>query len=155
MLNLLIGILILVVILDILIRLNIINLQKTKKTSQEPEVFKELKEFKSDTIMLESAVAPIYWAYLIIKHGLERGKDFKIQKEITKIGRDEENDIVLFHPTVSRFHAQIIREGENYFIEDLDSANGTFVNGIKVKKELLNDNDILQFGDIVCVFKKL
>ncbi len=146
--NILIGILILLVIIDIILRLR-------KREEPKLEKFEEFKEIKSKTIMLESAVAPIYWAYLIIKHGLERGKDFKIQKEETKIGRDEENDIILSHPTVSRFHAKIIREGENYFIEDLNSANSTFVNGIKVQKELLHDNDILQFGDIVCVFKRL
>ncbi len=146
--NILIGILILLVIIDIILRLR-------KREEPKIEKFEEFKEIKSNTIMLESAVAPIYWAYLIIKHGLERGKDFKIQKEETKIGRDEENDIILSHPTVSRFHAKIIREGENYFIEDLNSANGTFVNGIKVQKELLHDNDILQFGDIVCIFKKI
>lgn len=146
--DILIGILILLIIIDVILRLR-------KREEPKLEKFEEFKEIKSKTIMLESAVAPIYWAYLIIKHGLERGKDFKIQKEETKIGRDEENDIILSHPTVSRFHAKIIREGENYFIEDLNSANGTFVNGIKVQKELLHDNDILQFGDIVCIFKRL
>lgn len=146
--DILIGILILLIIIDIILRLR-------KREEPKLEKFEEFKEIKSKTIMLESAVTPIYWAYLIIKHGLERGKDFKIQKEETKIGRDEENDIILSHPTVSRFHAKIIREGENYFIEDLNSANGTFVNGIKVQKELLHDNDILQFGDIVCIFKRL
>jgi hypothetical protein len=152
--DVLLIILIALVIGDIILRLRgKISIKKESKLNLKE--FKELKEVETNTIMLESAVAPIYWAYLIIKHGLERGKDFKIQKEETKIGRDEENDIVLTHPTVSRFHAKIIRDGENYFIEDLNSANGTFVNGIKVKKELLNDNDILQFGDIVCVFKKL
>ncbi|MGB9856653.1 MAG: FHA domain-containing protein [Dictyoglomaceae bacterium] len=147
-------ILIALVIVDIILRFRgEISIKKESKPKFKE--LKELKEVEANTIMLDSAVAPIYWAYLIIKHGLERGKDFKIQKEETKIGRDEENDVVLTHPTVSRFHAKIIRDGENYFIEDLNSANGTFVNGIKVKKELLNDNDILQFGDIVCVFKKL
>lgn len=149
--NILLAILILLVIFDVILRLT--EVKKIKKPKVEK--FEEFKEIKSNTIMLESAVAPIYWAYLIIKHGLERGKDFKIQKEETKIGRDEENDIVFPHPTVSRFHAKIIREGENYFIEDLNSANGTFVNGIKVQRELLHDNDILQFGDIVCIFKRI
>ncbi|MCS7201202.1 MAG: FHA domain-containing protein [Dictyoglomus sp.] len=146
--NILLGILILLIAVDLILRLKKIEKPKMQK-------FKDLKEFKSNTIMLDSAVAPIYWAYLIIKHGLERGKDFKIQKEETKIGRDEGNDIIFSHPTVSRFHAKIIREGENYYIEDLNSANGTFVNGIKIQRELLHDNDILQFGDIVCIFKKI
>ncbi|MCX7845556.1 MAG: FHA domain-containing protein [Dictyoglomaceae bacterium] len=148
--NILLVILIFFVAIDVVLRLRVKKMEKPKT-----EKFEEIKEMKSNTIMLESAVSPIYWAYLIIKHGLERGKDFKIQKEETNIGREEENDVVFSHPTVSRFHARIIREGENYFIEDLNSANGTFVNGIKVKKELLHDNDILQFGDIVCIFKRI
>lgn len=152
--NILLSVLIVLVIIDLILRFRG-QIPLKKELKPKPEKFEELKRVESNTIMLESAVAPIYWAYLIIKHGLERGKDFKIQKEETKIGRDEENDITLTHPTVSRFHAKIIRDGENYFIEDLNSANGTFVNGIRIQKELLNDNDILQFGDIVCVFKKL
>jgi hypothetical protein len=151
--SILLIVLILVVLLDIILRIK--GPISKKKEEQKFEKFEGFMAEKSNTVMLESAVAPIYWAYLVIKHGLERGKDFKIQKEETLVGRDEENDIILFHPTVSRYHAKIIREGENYFIEDLNSANGTFVNGIRVQRELLNDNDILQFGDIVCVFKKI
>ncbi|WP_287019962.1 FHA domain-containing protein, partial [Dictyoglomus sp.] len=76
-------------------------------------------------------------------------------KDETTIGREQENDIVIPNPTVSRFHAKIIRSEDKYFIEDLGSANGTMVNGIKVTKELLHDGDIVQLGDVVLVFKCL
>uniref|UniRef100_A0A7C3MIW6 FHA domain-containing protein n=1 Tax=Dictyoglomus thermophilum TaxID=14 RepID=A0A7C3MIW6_DICTH len=109
----------------------------------------------SNTMKMDATLLPINWAYLIIKHGEDRGKDFKIIKDETTIGRERENDIVIVNPTVSRFHAKIIRSEDKYFIEDLGSANGTMVNGLKVNKELLHDGDIIQLGDVVLVFKCL
>ncbi len=123
------------------------KIPKLEKGAQIPSV--------SNTMKLDTTLLPINWAYLIIKHGEDRGKDFKIVKEETTIGREQGNDIIIPNPTVSRFHAKIIRSEDRYFIEDLGSANGTLVNGIKVVKELLHDGDIIQLGDVVLVFKCL
>jgi len=59
------------------------------------------------------------------------------------IGRDEDCDIVLNERQISRKHVRIIREGERYFIYDLESRNGTWVNGHRLEKEPreLIDND--------------
>jgi ABC-type multidrug transport system ATPase subunit/pSer/pThr/pTyr-binding forkhead associated (FHA) protein/ABC-type transport system involved in multi-copper enzyme maturation permease subunit len=56
----------------------------------------------------------------------------QLQTGIITIGRTPENQIVVAHPQVSSRHAQIVREGEALFIEDLRSANGTFVKGQRV-----------------------
>jgi pSer/pThr/pTyr-binding forkhead associated (FHA) protein len=62
--------------------------------------------------------------------------------EVT-IGRSPENDIHIDNPAVSNFHARIIREGGQYFIQDLGSLNGTFVGKEKVEiRELLSGDDI-------------
>ncbi len=124
-----------------------INIQKMGK--------KDVIAGASNTMKMDATLLPINWAYLIIKHGEDRGKDFKIIKDETTIGREKENDIVIVNPTVSRFHAKIIRSEDKYYIEDLGSANGTMVNGLKVNKELLHDGDIIQLGDVVLVFKCL
>jgi len=144
------ALLIILVAIDIALRLKKEKKPQLRKLEKGEEVIST-----SNTMKLDASLLPINWAYLIIKHGENRGKDFKIIKDETTIGREPENDIVIPNPTVSRFHAKITRSEDKYFIEDLGSANGTMVNGIRVTKELLHDGDIVQLGDVVLVFKCL
>ncbi|MGK7916566.1 MAG: FHA domain-containing protein [Prochloraceae cyanobacterium] len=63
------------------------------------------------------------------------------------IGRDASNDMSVDHPVVSRFHAKIIRQDGSFYIIDLNSTNGTFVNGKKVKgKRVLMVRDTIRIG---------
>lgn len=142
--------LIILLAIDIYLRTQKEKKNKYSKLEKGEQIIKPTNTMKLDTTLL-----PINWAYLIIKHGEDRGKDFKIVKDETTIGREQENDIIIPNPTVSRFHAKIIRTEDKYYIEDLGSANGTLVNGIRVNKELLHDGDIIQLGDVVLVFKCL
>jgi len=69
------------------------------------------------------------------------------------IGRDGSNAIVLTDVSVSGRHARIVRTPEGFFIEDLKSRNGTFVNGERVTEQhALADNDVVRFGRIVLTF---
>lgn len=54
-------------------------------------------------------------------------------KRILRVGRNEDNDIVLPDPTVSRYHAEISFEDGSYYVKDLDSLNGTYLNGQRIK----------------------
>ena len=63
------------------------------------------------------------------------------------IGRHGENDIVLRDSSVSRHHASFIKEGENLFVTDKGSKNGTIVNGLKVESVRLEDGDVIRIGD--------
>ncbi|MGD0610382.1 MAG: FHA domain-containing protein [Anaerolineales bacterium] len=68
-------------------------------------------------------------------------------KERLTFGRDPSNDVVLDTPNVSRFHAQISRVGRRYFVTDLRSANGTFVNDKRVEGDVwLNPQDTIRIG---------
>jgi ABC-type multidrug transport system ATPase subunit/CRP-like cAMP-binding protein len=58
-----------------------------------------------------------------------------------RIGRDPDNDIVLDSPLVSRHHAALERVGDSYRLRDLDSANGTSVNGVRIQVTDLSDGD--------------
>jgi ABC-type multidrug transport system ATPase subunit/pSer/pThr/pTyr-binding forkhead associated (FHA) protein len=81
----------------------------------------------------------------LTKSGLVKIKVYKKEKgEIIRIGRAEDNDIVIKLPTISRYHARIIKEGGKLYIEDLGSTNGTFVNGKRVygKVEILPGSKI-------------
>jgi len=68
--------------------------------------------------------------------------------EITSIGRSEECDIVIESPYVSAKHALIRKKGKRFYIEDLNSTNGTFVNGKRVKISRIKNGDIITLGDV-------
>jgi ABC-type multidrug transport system ATPase subunit/pSer/pThr/pTyr-binding forkhead associated (FHA) protein len=70
-----------------------------------------------------------------------------LEKDIVTLGRHPENDIVLPLDPVSRFHGRFERRGDVWAYLDLDSTNGTLVNGKLVKSTLLHDGDLLRIGD--------
>jgi ABC-type multidrug transport system ATPase subunit/pSer/pThr/pTyr-binding forkhead associated (FHA) protein len=68
-------------------------------------------------------------------------------KTLIQIGRDPSNDVVLPSPNVSRFHAQVVKVGQRYRVEDLRSSNGVFVNGERVDGALwLKPEDSIRVG---------
>jgi hypothetical protein len=69
------------------------------------------------------------------------------------VGRVETNAIVINDTTISSRHARIIRNGDGFWLEDLQSRNGTYVNGDRVtSKRLLADRDVIRFGRITLTF---
>lgn len=62
------------------------------------------------------------------------------------VGRAPDRDLVLSHPYVSRRHAEIVYEDGAFFVVDMGSRHGTFVNGIKVDRQRLSTNDAIHFG---------
>lgn len=59
---------------------------------------------------------------------------FPEEKTTITIGRKQDNDIVMDHPAISGHHAKIVKSGNSYIIEDLNSTNGTFIDGEKILK---------------------
>ena len=69
------------------------------------------------------------------------------EKEQLTLGRDPTNDVICDNPRVSRFHAQVTRVGRRYYITDLRSTNGTFVNDKRVEGNVwLNSQDTIRIG---------
>ncbi|MEJ2143149.1 MAG: FHA domain-containing protein [Gammaproteobacteria bacterium] len=62
------------------------------------------------------------------------------------IGRSGENDIFLNDETISARHAKIYTYYNTSYIEDLDSTNGTYINGKKIQKHLIKPGDVVQIG---------
>jgi len=73
-------------------------------------------------------------------------KEFQITKERTTLGRRPYNDIVIDNLAVSGEHAVLTSTGNDVYIEDLNSTNGTYINGKAVKKQLLANNDVVEIG---------
>lgn len=75
--------------------------------------------------------------------------------KLVKVGRARENDIVLQDTSVSRYHLELFRDDEGHvFLTDLESGNGTFVNGRKINGSvMLEDNDIVKAGNSVLPWK--
>lgn len=72
--------------------------------------------------------------------------EYPIEKERMSIGRRPTNDIHIDNLGVSGEHASILTIGHDSFLEDLDSTNGTLVNGKEVKKHVLQHGDLIEFG---------
>ncbi len=73
-------------------------------------------------------------------------KEVQITKDKTTLGRRPYNDIVIDNLAVSGEHAVLQMVGTDVFIEDLNSTNGTYINGKAVKKQLLTHNDTVEIG---------
>ncbi|MGH9243846.1 MAG: FhaA domain-containing protein [Acidimicrobiales bacterium] len=78
---------------------------------------------------------------------LPTGDRVVLGEHVVTIGRMPECNIVLADPNVSRTHAEIRPRGQGYVLADLNSTNGTRVNGVRVSEHLLLDNDELCFGN--------
>lgn len=94
-------------------------------------------------------------AWLIEKKGLRVGSTYRLKKDVTSIGRDASNDISLSDEAISAQHAKIRIEEEKYVIYDLVSENGTQVNGEKIVYKEIKENDEIQIGETVLVFKNI
>jgi hypothetical protein len=70
------------------------------------------------------------------------------------IGRSEQSDIALADPGVSRNHARIIREGDDFIVEDLRSTNGTEVNGQPIRRRRLADGDVVKLANSTLQYRR-
>src|SRR6266542_2602568 len=90
---------------------------------------------------------------LVHRRGPLEGKKDKFDEDVIRIGRKDDNHVVLAEKVVSSYHAEIRRRGESYTLVDLESTNGTFVNGERVQKAPLKDRDKVEIGENGPVFE--
>ncbi len=84
---------------------------------------------------------------LIFRSGSEQGRREQFEKEIIRLGRKPDNDLVVSDNVVSSYHAEIRCKGSQCAIVDLQSTNGTFVNGDRIEKAHLHDRDKIEVGE--------
>jgi phosphoserine phosphatase RsbU/P len=82
---------------------------------------------------------------LIFVQGSEQ-KNIILNRTPFNVGRKVDKDLVIADPRVSRDHAQIMQEGQDFFLVDLGSKHGTFVNGERIQRQKLERGDRLEFG---------
>jgi DNA-binding NtrC family response regulator len=78
--------------------------------------------------------------------GPDEKKKFDLNQKSTRIGKKEDNDVVLLDNTVSRHHIAIEMTADSYLLKDLESTNGTYINGLKVKEAYLTPGDVIKIG---------
>jgi pSer/pThr/pTyr-binding forkhead associated (FHA) protein len=91
-------------------------------------------------------------AELVVKFGEKVIKKVSLTHEVVAIGRKPENDIHIENLAVSGKHARIVNEGGKFFVEDLESLNGTFLNGEQISKAELQHNAVVTIGKHTLVF---
>ncbi len=80
---------------------------------------------------------------------------YRIERVETIIGRDADSDFVLNDPSVSRKHARILMQNNEFLLEDLGSSNGTHVDDVPVMFCLLKSGDLIQMGKLAFWFDVL
>lgn len=85
-------------------------------------------------------------AKLVLSSGGSVVFQYFVDKERLGVGRDPTNQIVINDPSVSREHAAIVPVGNDHILEDLASVNGTFVNGTRMARHILQHGDVVGFG---------
>jgi adenylate cyclase len=92
-------------------------------------------------------------AKLVATSGGNRGNEYTLTRPMSVLGRHEESDIVVLDRRASRRHAQIEMTGGSFFVEDLASRNGTYVNDEAVTRRQLKDGDEITICDTKFVFR--
>jgi pSer/pThr/pTyr-binding forkhead associated (FHA) protein len=76
------------------------------------------------------------------------GLSHELNVEKTTIGRLEDNLFSLGEPSISSHHCELVRQGDDFLVRDLNSTNGTFINGEQIKESVLKPGQILRLGQI-------
>lgn len=98
------------------------------------------------------AALPPGTALLIVQRGPNAGSRFLLDSERTSAGRHTDSDIFLDDVTVSRRHAEFVREPEGFRVRDVGSLNGTYVNRDRVDDAMLASGDEVQIGKFRLTF---
>lgn len=76
----------------------------------------------------------------------DKANELVIRQDVMTIGRKQDNDLCLKDTTVSTHHAKILRDGDTRYVQDLDSTNGTYVNGERISRRALRAEDVIIIG---------
>ncbi len=109
------------------------------------------------TVLLTDRHRPPVVGWLVALNGEQKGEDFRIRDGQNSIGSAPDVDIIIRDTGVSGKHGSLRYKEGKFFLTDLDSTNGTFLNDNKepISREELKDNDVIRIGDVALKFKCL
>ena len=117
---------------------------------REPAFIEEARTLEVTVKSPEGAplapLSPPDRALLLRMDGIHAGSVIALDELPFTIGRHPTNTLRIDEESISRFHARIVREGQDYVLEDLDSRNGTFLSGSRVKRQAMEDGAALMLG---------
>jgi pSer/pThr/pTyr-binding forkhead associated (FHA) protein len=126
------------------------EVQSTLRFSED--LLAELGSDLSREEQLAIEALPSGSALLIVKRGPNAGARFLLDQNVTSAGRHPNADIFLDDVTVSRRHAEFVREGKNFSVRDLASLNGTYFEGQRIEQLDLVDGAEVQVGKFRLTF---
>ena len=91
-------------------------------------------------------------ALVVVKRGPNAGSRFLLDKDVTTVGRHPESDIFLDDVTVSRRHAEFLRQADGFAVRDVGSLNGTYLNRERIEESPLAGGDEVQIGKFRLTF---
>jgi pSer/pThr/pTyr-binding forkhead associated (FHA) protein len=98
---------------------------------------------------VKSSDAPVpAGATVVVLEGFFEGLEVPVDRSRLVIGRGRGADVVIAEPTISRAHAAIGHEAGRFFVQDLGSTNGTWINGAREQKASLKNGDEIQMGKL-------
>jgi len=128
---------------------------KTRLETEAPSASGESPGRK--TVLLSERRKPAVVGWLVALSGEQKGEDFRLREGQNMVGSTSDADVVLHDSTVSGRHASL-RHGEGrFYLTDLDSTNGTYLNDrpVATARQELKDNDVIRLGDVSLKFKCL
>src|SRR5713226_6121518 len=87
-------------------------------------------------------------AKLVVLSAGMTGRTHELKVDKTTIGRVEDNSFQIAEPSVSSHHCEVLLRGSDVVVRDLNSTNGTFINGEKVSETVLKPGQVLRLGQI-------
>lgn len=132
-----------------IIKTQIPNHQKPVANMVYPTEVEEKKVVDYPTVLLSAGMRDARG--MLVYEGVDGLGNIVLEKKETHIGKGQNVDVNIDRDTISHFHARIEVENENYYIQDMNSKNGTFVNHQMIaykERHLLKKNDLISFADV-------
>jgi hypothetical protein len=87
-------------------------------------------------------------ARLLIANGVQQGRALRLKPGVNRIGRNVENHLQVPDPSISGVHCELVFSDDNVLVRDLNSTNGTFIDGEQIHEGIIEMGHILQLGNI-------
>ena len=104
------------------------------------------------TVHVDRSAFGRHQGLFVVHQGAKAGARYALDADVVSLGRHPKSDIFLDDVTVSRRHAEVLRDGARYSIRDVGSLNGTYVNRRPITRGELSEGDEVQVGKFKLVF---